>query len=67
MLTDEKFIRVISGELYMIKTIEWTVEIFPEIQILSKRLGFQGGIFFGGVDWLEMRLADQGSFVAFFI
>jgi hypothetical protein len=34
MLTDEKFIRVISGELYMIKTIEWTVEIFPEIQIL---------------------------------
>ena len=34
MLTDEKFIRVISGKLYMIKTIEWTVEIFPEIQIL---------------------------------
>ena len=64
MLSDMRFVGVVTGQLDMVEAIKRTFEVLPEVQILQDRIRFQRGILFGGLQRLEMCLANQRRAIA---
>ena len=63
MLTGMGFICVVACQFDVIESIERTVEIFPELQILHRGIRFQRHMFRRADQRLEMGLADEAAII----
>ena len=59
MLADMGFVGVVARQFNMLETVEGPVEIRPKVEVLQRRVGFQGGKVVAGLQRLEMGFADK--------